>query len=361
MRVLIVSGIWPPDVGGPASHAPAFADFLAERGHAVEVVTTAAAPPEPRDHPVGWVDRAAPPGVLHARVVRLVAARARAADVVYATSMSTRSALGAALARTPLVLKLAGDVAYERARRRGLFGGDLSQFQEAKGLRLAALARARTAAVARARTVVVPSEFLARIVTAWGIGGVEVVPNPAPRLPELPPREPRAAPTLAFAGRLTAAKSLEVAFRALEQVPEATLLVVGDGEERARLERIAGERVRFLGALPREQVLRVLRDADGVLLPSRWENFPHVLVEALAVGTPVVATRVGGVPEIVEDGVNGVLVEPEDPAALAAGIRTLLAERERLAAAAAPSVERFAPEAVYGRLERLLAATLARR
>jgi glycosyltransferase involved in cell wall biosynthesis len=101
----------------------------------------------------------------------------------------------------------------------------------------------------------------------------------------------------------------------------------------------------------------VLRAADSAVLSSRWENFPHVLVEALAVGTPVVATAVGGVPEIVQDGLNGLLVPPEQPPALAAALRRLLGDdelRDRLAAAAPGSVERFAPERVYGRLEQIV-------
>ena len=101
-------------------------------------------------------------------------------------------------------------------------------------------------------------------------------------------------------------------------------------------------------------MLELLRAADLAVLSSRWENFPHALVEALAVGTPVVATAVGGVPEIVRDGENGVLVPPGDPEALAGGIRRALAERDRLAAAAAPSVERFEPERIYGELATIL-------
>jgi glycosyltransferase involved in cell wall biosynthesis len=370
MRILVVSGIWPPDVGGPASHAPAFADFLAGQGHAVEVVTTAAAPAGPSSYPVRWVDRGAAKGLLHASVVRLVAARGRAADVVYATSMSTRSALGSALARRPLVVRVAGDVAYERARRLGLFAGDLAGFQAARGARIEGLRRARSAALGRASTVVFPSEFLRGLAAGWGLDGarLEVVPNPAPGAQPAEPRdELRRAlgldgPALAFAGRLTAAKSLEVAFRALAELDGVTLLVAGDGEERARLERLAHElgvegRVRVLGAQNRDEVLRVFKAADAAVLSSRWENFPHVLVEALAVGTPVVASAVGGVPEIVQDGLNGLLVPAGDAAALAAALRRLLDDGElrgRLAAAAAPSVERFAPARVYGRLEQLV-------
>src|SRR5205814_4215245 len=99
MRVLLVSGIWPPDIGGPASHAPDVADFLSSNGHTVEVVTTAAAHPAVRAYPVYWVSRALPKGVIHARTAAEIARRARAADVVYTTGMFGRSATGATLAR----------------------------------------------------------------------------------------------------------------------------------------------------------------------------------------------------------------------------------------------------------------------
>jgi glycosyltransferase involved in cell wall biosynthesis len=106
-------------------------------------------------------------------------------------------------------------------------------------------------------------------------------------------------------------------------------------------------------------VLRLFADSDASVLSSSWENFPHTVVESLAVGTPVIATRVGGVPEVVEDGVNGLLVPPGDVDALAGAIRRFAAEpelRARLRDAAAPSVARFAPDVVYGELERILQA-----
>ena len=106
MKVLIVSGIWPPDVGGPASHAPEVAEFLRGRGHTVEVVTTASKQPARRPFPVRWTPRSIPVGVRHVVGGRLVAARARKADVVYTTGMFGRSALGSRLAGTPYVLKL---------------------------------------------------------------------------------------------------------------------------------------------------------------------------------------------------------------------------------------------------------------
>jgi len=150
----------------------------------------------------------------------------------------------------------------------------------------------------------------------------------------------------------------------LALIPEATLTVAGEGAERPRLEALChelglGGRVHFVGALPRAEVLGLMRAADVVVLSSAWENFPHGLVEALAMGTPVIATRAGGVLEIVEDGRNGLLVESGDAPAFAAAVRMFLADtalQERLRAAAAPSVARFQQDAVYGRLEEILRA-----
>jgi len=127
MKVLIVSGIWPPDVGGPASHAPEVAGWLRERGHLVEVVVTADAPPAQDDYPVHWVSRALPPGVRHAAALRAILKNARQADVIYSTGMFGRSSLGAFLARTPVVLKLTADPAFERARRRGFVDGEVGE------------------------------------------------------------------------------------------------------------------------------------------------------------------------------------------------------------------------------------------
>ena len=368
MRVLIVSGIWPPDLGGPASHAPELAAFLRSHSHAVEVVTTAGSAPATEAYPVRWVSRGLPAGIRHLAGVVAIARGAAAADVVYATSMTRRAALGAALAKRPLVLKLTADEAYERERRSGRFAGDLDAFQHHRGgLRVALLRRTRNRAVHRARHVFTPSAYLRELVVGWGIPAerVSVSPNPAPEVPALPPREELRAefglegPTLAFAGRLMAAKALDVALAALALAPAARLVIVGDGPDRAALERQRdalglGSRVRFLGGRSRDDVLRIFRAADAVLLSSRWENFPHVIVEALAVGTPVIASAVGGVPEVVRDGENGLLVPAGDSEALAAAIRRLLGDdelRARLAAAAAPSVESYSAERLLGQIE----------
>lgn len=372
MKVVLVTGIWPPDPGGPASHAPALARFLHDRGHAVEVVTTADSAPSPHEYPVHWVSRGS--ALRHLRCALLVRKRAARCEVVYATSMIRRAALGTALARRPLVVKLVSDEVFERARRSGRFQGTLDEFQRVGGgVRIRFLRRTRDWALRRASHVFCPSAYLRDIALAWGLDPerVSVLPNPAPDVPPLPARDDLRAEfgfelngsVLTFAGRLGPQKALGVALDAIADVPGVTLAVAGDGPDRREIERRAGAlglegRVRFLGSVSREQVLRLFRAADASLLSSSWENFPHTVVEALAVGSPVIATAVGGVPEVVRHGENGLLVPPGDPEALAAAIRRFFADdglRRRLAEAAPGSVAGYTEQAVFARIEEELA------
>ncbi len=371
MRVLVVSGIWPPDVGGPASHAPDVAEFLRSRGHDVEVVTTADAAPSQRPYPVRAVPRHHRVGVRHYRGAALVHHRAREVDVVYTTGMFGRSALGASIARTPYVVKLTADPAFERSRRRGLVVGNVDEFQRGRGGVAVSLLRfARDVELRHAAHVFTPSAYLRRLAIAWGVSPerVSVLPNPAPAVPELAPRgELRRTlglngETLVFAGRLTAQKSLERALEAVAAADGVSLVIAGEGPDRGPLERRVadlglGGRVSFLGALPRERVVELFRAADATILSSSWENFPHTVVEALAVGTPVLAMEAGGVSEVVQDGVNGLLVAAGDTDALAEAVRRYFDDdelRERLRAAAAPSVAAYAQERVFGELEATL-------
>ena len=366
MRVVVVSGIWPPDPGGPASHAPALAGFLADRGHAVEVVTTAAAEPAACPYPVHWAARRS--SLRHVQVSLLVRRAARRADVVYATSMIRRASIGSRLARRPLVVKLVSDEVFERATRSGRYGETLDEFQRVEGgVRTRFLRATRNAALRSARHVFCPSAYLRDVALRWGLDPerVSVLPNPAPELPDLPSREELRAEfglegnALVFAGRLGPQKALGTALEALVDVPDATLTVVGDGPERTALERRARElglegRVSFLGSMARGQVLRLFRAADASVLSSAWENFPHTVVEALAVGCPVIATAVGGVPEVVRDGENGLLVPPGDPGALGAAIARFLGDdelRARLADAAPRSVQGYSEQTVFATIE----------
>ena len=139
-----------------------------------------------------------------------------------------------------------------------------------------------------------------------------------------------------FVGHLVPIKALDVLLKAWALLAgdpaspaDTRLVLIGEGAERAALERQARElgvadRVAFLGPLPQPAVADWIAAADLLCLPSHAEGSPNVIVEALASGTPVVASRVGGIPDLVDDGANGVLVAPGDAAALAAALASAL-------------------------------------
>jgi glycosyltransferase involved in cell wall biosynthesis len=135
--------------------------------------------------------------------------------------------------------------------------------------------------------------------------------------------------------RLSEQKALDVLLRAAklltEQVPGVRTLIAGDGPEQARLESLTRElgltdSVTFLGR--RTDVAEVFAAFDVAVLSSDYEGTPLALMECMGVGRPIVATRVGGVPEMIEDGIHGLLVPPQDPGALSAAIAALLRDSE---------------------------------
>ncbi|HKH46602.1 MAG TPA: glycosyltransferase family 4 protein [Thermoanaerobaculia bacterium] len=155
-----------------------------------------------------------------------------------------------------------------------------------------------------------------------------------------------------FVGRLRIRKGVEVLLEAMRGVPGARLLIAGDGEHRASLERRAaalelGPAVRFLGRCDAARVRGLLRGARALVVPSIYEGMPLVVLEAMEAGVPVIASAVSGIPEVVEDGVTGWLVPSEAPEALADALAAALAdpaEASRRGAAGRRRVdERFRP------------------
>lgn len=133
-------------------------------------------------------------------------------------------------------------------------------------------------------------------------------------------------------GRLVPGKGFDVAARAVGQVAGLELVLIGEGEDRPRIEAAGGGRVTFLGAQSPERVALAYQAADVFVLPSEREGWPNVVTEALASGLPVVATRVGGIPQILGDPPAehlGALVHPGDDAGLAAALSAVLARDAR--------------------------------
>jgi glycosyltransferase involved in cell wall biosynthesis len=154
-------------------------------------------------------------------------------------------------------------------------------------------------------------------------------------------------------GMLYGAKSYDMLLRSLAQL-DVGLDMVGDGALRGKLEELArslgvADRVTFHGVMPKPEVARMMREAELLVLSSRFENNPTAVLEALVSGLPVVATAVGGVPELVTEA-NGRLARPQDPGDLAVQIRAALGATFDRAAISADAQQRFGSDTVGNQL-----------
>lgn len=217
------------------------------------------------------------------------------------------------------------------------------------------------------------SQFNAQTVGARYARAVQVIYNGFdPKLfrPLAPDQTLRPHPSerlLLSVGRLMPWKGVDTAIRALAFIPRTTLLIAGDGEVRPHLEQLAQEvgvreRVRFLGFVPRHQLPRLYSTADLLVATSfASETFGISLVEAQACGLPVVATRFGGFPEVVQERKTGLLIPPRDPYALAHAVNSLLDDpvlRLRMASVAPSWASQFTWPVVADRVEAAYHAAL---
>lgn len=170
-------------------------------------------------------------------------------------------------------------------------------------------------------------------------------------------------PLLLYVGRLSAEKEIDRIRPILAAIPDARLALVGDGPYRQELEKhFAGTPTHFVGYLAGKELGSAFASADAFIFPSRTETLGLVLLEAMAAGCPVVAARSGGIPDIVEDGVNGYLFDPlDDQGAIAATQRLFerREERETLRQNARREAERWGWPAATAQLQKYYQSVVA--
>ena len=311
-KIFIATGLYPPQSGGPATYTKLLEERLPARGFSVSVL------------PFSRV-RHLPKGVRHVVFFLMCVGYAAAADVVYAQdtlSVGLPAALAAKLAGKKFLVRVPGDYAWEQGRQRYGVTDELDEFQTKKyGRRVERMRRLQKFVVRSARAVVVPSGYMQKIVSTWGVkpvliyNGIEVPPAF-----ELPKDRPEGFLVVTIA-RPVPWKGLEGLARVVSQEKSWHLKIV-DG-------------------LPHAEAMGWVKAADVFVLNSIYEGLLHALIEAMALGTPVVATNVGGNPELV--GGCGLLIPPKDDTALHAALKKIhddpAAARERAAAAQARSRE----------------------
>jgi glycosyltransferase involved in cell wall biosynthesis len=348
MRVVIATPLYPPEIGGPATYAKLLEKGLPGKDIKIELVKFSEVRQLPRI-------------IRHYVYYRRVLLAARRADAVFAldpVSVGLPAMQAAKKAGKPFVVKIVGDYAWEQGQQRFGVKVNLDEFVKTKNVPFPVrmLRRIQTRVALCATRVIVPSEYLKNVVATWGVprekieviysvvsvDKLGVVPQTVAKLPR---------PLIVTAGRLVVWKHIDGVIDAVAGVYEASLAIVGEGPERAALTRRADEKLQgravLTGPLSHEDTLAVMKSADAFILNSSYEGLSHLLIEAITLGVPTIATGVGGNPEVITEGENGLLVPVHDSAALANALGRVLGDAElraRMSARASESAKRFSIE-----------------
>ena len=359
MRISIASGIFHPDSGGPATYLYRLLPELQARGHEIRALAYGSGPIDSYPYSLTRVPYISLP-IRLARYARAYRQGATWADLIYIHSLSLPRSNDN---HKPRVMKVVGDYAWERAVNRGWIPPteDIDIFQTRRYSPVVEWFKAsRSREVRSMDRVIVPSEYLRKMVVGWGADPdrVQVIYNAlevkqySGVMSKVEARDrlgwPQNGRYLVTAARLTAWKGVDYLIDALAQVPEITLAVAGEGPQLESLRKQAtdrgvAERVVFLGKVPHDQLSGYMQAADYVALYSAYEGLSHTLLEALYGGTPVIASARGGNPEVVRDGINGLLVEHPNLGVLVSVLKRAFEgdTPERLAARTGEGLERF--------------------
>ena len=368
MNILFVSGIYPPDIGGPATYISRMASELKQLGHAVQVLTLGARSEKLFGlFPVRKVMRGKSILLRGLRMFVAAMPMAKKADIIYATGSLWDSwiisLITAKVLRKKLILKIVGDSVWEWAQRMKFSDLFMEDFNKKIGkARLEILKWLRNYLARMADLIIIPSAFLRDVVTQWGVQTKQLrviynaMENP---FQGTVPHKDRNREIITVA-RLVSWKGVDGLIRIVNLLPkDIKLVIIGDGpllaslKEQAKNELLE-ERVEFTGRLLKDQVFKRLRRSTIFVLNSRYEGFPHTVLEAMAAGAVVVATDVGGNSELIKDRKNGFLVPAGDEKAMADKIILLLQDeilRQRLTEEALRRLSRFSWDNIVSETE----------
>lgn len=332
MRLAIATPLYPLEIGGPATYAKLLVEGLPGKDIDVELVKFSEV-------------RHLPKIIRHYAYYRRVLKAARNADAVLAldpVSVGLPAMKAAQKAGKPFLVKIVGDYAWEQGQQRFGITQNLDEFAKEKKVPfpVRVLRRIQTRVAQSATRIIVPSEYLKNIVATWGIPKekINVVYNSVELPRDIPARTKNTREFLIVsAGRRVPWKGFEA------------------------IERVAQEhtnwRVFIASGLSHVDTLGWMQSADVFVFNSSYEGLSHVLIEALALGVPIIATKVGRNPEVIIDGENGLLVPVGETQALTKALIHVFSDgelRARLSARALESAKRFSVETMLSKTAELL-------
>jgi len=342
MKILIATGIFPPDIGGPATYTEKLAQELKSRGLEVKVITYSDDQPlkfqilnskfqtpkesklptgqaNPKSQiPITKISRRFPRGLRHFLYFWSLLRLAKNSDLIYAQNLVSAglpAALVSKILRKKFVLKSVGDYAWEQGTARWGVKENLEDFQNKKyGWKIEWLRKIQKWTAQKADKIIVPSFYLKKIISGWQIpdSKIEIIYNAVEPIKKIGVFKKDC---LLSIGRFVPWKGFDTLVEIMPELwPEMKLIIIGNGPEylniKAKVKDLGLEnRIELPGSVPQAKLPGYFARARIFVLNSDYEGLSHTILEAMQAEIPIIATNVGGNPELIENGKNGILVE----------------------------------------------------
>ena len=340
MNILITVGIFPPDIGGPASFVPKISNFLVENGHNVKIICLSEVSNNHIEDnldvirirrsnslPISWL-----------KTIYQIVKNGRNSDLIFVNGLGVESAIAALMLKKKLIRKIVGDPVWERAYNQKKTSESFDEFQNNKHSFLIEVQKLlRNWSVNSAEVVITPSDHLKNFVSELGFNNEILKINNGVDITYIKRTNVHKADiNLLIISRLVIQKNINIVIEAMELLDNKNvkLSIIGEGGEFNKLEGVIHElnlqnRVQLLGKIDNNKISQFLLAADIFIQASDYEGLPHSVLEAINNEVPILSTEVGGCKDLLNDGERGFIIPiPPDKKIIAENITYIIDNKD---------------------------------
>ena len=340
MNILITVGIFPPDIGGPASFVPKISNFLVENGHNVKIICLSEVG---NNHIEDNLDvirirRSNSLPIRWLKTIYQIVKNGRNSDLIFVNGLGVESAIAALMLKKKLIRKIVGDPVWERAYNQKKTSESFDEFQNNKHSFLIEVQKLlRNWSVNSAEVVITPSDHLKNFVSELGFNNEILKINNGVDITDIKRTNVHKADiNLLIISRLVIQKNINIVIEAMELLDnkKVKLSIIGEGGEFNKLEGVIHElnlqnRVQLLGKIDNNKISQFLLTADIFIQASDYEGLPHSVLEAINYEIPILSTEVGGCKDLLNEGERGFIIPiPPDKKIIAENITYIIDNKD---------------------------------
>ena len=336
MDILITVGIFPPDIGGPASFVPKIAKYLINKGHNVKIICLS-----DKEHltfkddiNVIRINRNSPIIFRWLKTIVKIYSNSKKSDLIFVNGLGTETTIANLFIRKKVIRKIVGDPVWERVYNKNLIDESFDDFQENNhGLSISLQKMIRNWSINKSNLIITPSQHLKNFIDKIGFDkNIFVINNGVNIEQHNKVVLENNIIQLLVVSRLVSQKNIDSIIKAVKVMENENIIlnIVGDGSEINNLKLLVkkyelNEKVNFIGKIENTKISEYLKDADIFIQASNYEGLPHSILEAINYEIPILSTEVGGCSAILNKGERGYIIPtPVSEVEISEEIRTII-------------------------------------